>query len=768
MRKWKKCSLSLLLAGTMLFGLCGCGKEKETDPALVAAAKENVYRYVDIPLFDEEAEGEYDNSVNTINYADGRVLAFVTESYWGNEEWYQNYRIVSAKEDGTDRQTADIWKREESNSEDGYLQSYTFTDNYLYVIMQSENYDVLNEYGMPEMKSELICLDFSGQEQWRTSAIPEDMSPEEYFYVENLLDMGNDRVAVYAVNTLTVYDKDGTVANKVKFQTDGSVSGIFVNKDGEVSVCVWNTEWTELSYAKVNMQTGEMGETTPFPFNANSYSIKSSKYHDMLLTDRLGVYYYDMGDEQPTPVMNYINSDLNTYTLYQIVEISETEFLGTYYDQTDYKQNISLFTYVDPSEIADKAVLKLAAYYIPTSIKKRVIDFNKTSEKYRIIISDYSLYATTDDYLAGYTKFNNDILAGNVPDMIILDDEMPVDSYIEKGLLADIYSFMETDEEINREDYFQNVFDAFSVDGKLYAIVPSFYVQTVMGKSSEVGDTPGWTMQEMMDLLADKPEDVSLFGESMTRDSMMYSAMSLALPQFIDKESGQCNFESQGFKDLLEFLKTLPTEYEYDYSDPDYWTNMEMQYISGKTLLMTNTIYSVSDLVYTFGNFGTADVTFIGFPCEDGVGAILNVPNRYAISAQSPNQEGAWEFMRYYYTDEYQETLYQMSINKEIWMEQAMEATEKPYWEAENGEIIYEEYTIWLGNEEITLEPFTEEKVKEIFDYVSSVNQVYSYDEQLIDIINEEAAPFFEGKKTAEEVAKIIQGRIQIYMDEKG
>lgn len=768
MKKWKKRSLSLLLAGVMLFGLLGCG-ERKTDPALVAAAKENVYRYVNVSLFDEEnSEGEVDNSINAMNYVDGRVLAFVNKNYWGNDEWYQEYQIVSVKEDGTDRQTVSLWRRDENNSGDGYLQSYTFTDHYLYVVNQSENYEVVNEYGIPEIKSELICLDVSGQELWRTSAIPEDMGEDEYFYVESLMDAGNDRVMVYAVNTLTTYDKDGKIVSKVKLETEGSVSSIFVNKDGEAGVCMWNTDWTELSYARLNLQTGELGEVTPFPFNANSYSIKSSKYHDMLLTDSLGVYYYNIGDEQPTPMMNYINSDLNTYTLYQLVEISETEFLGTYYDQTDYKQNISLFTYVDPSEIADKVVLKLAAYYIPTSMKKRVIEFNKTNEKYRIIISDYSQYATTDDYMAGYTKFNNDILAGNVPDIIVLDDEMPVDSYIEKGLLADIYSFMETDEEINREDYFQNVFDAFSVDGKLYSIVPSFYVQTVMGKASVVGETPGWTMEEMMALLADKPEDVSLFGETMTRDGLMYYAMSLALPQFIDRESGQCNFESEGFKGLLEFLKTLPTEYVYDDSNPDYWTEMEMQYRNEKTLLMTNTIYSVPDLIYTFGSFGTTDVTFIGFPCEDGVGAILSVPNRYAISAQSPNQEGAWEFMRYYYTDEFQDSIYNMPVNKEIWMEYAMEATERPSWENENGEIIYEDYMIWMGSERITLEPFTEEKVKEIFDYVSGVNQVYSYDEQLIDIINEEAAPFFEGKKTVEEVAKIIQGRIQIYMDEKG
>ena len=35
-----------------------------------------------------------------------------------------------------------------------------------------------------------------------------------------------------------------------------------------------------------------------------------------------------------------------------------------------------------------------------------------------------------------------------------------------------------------------------------------------------------------------------------------------------------------------------------------------------------------------------------------------------------------------------------------------------------------------------------------------------------MNMINEEAEPFFDGKKTAAEVANIIQGRVKIYVNE--
>ena len=41
------------------------------------------------------------------------------------------------------------------------------------------------------------------------------------------------------------------------------------------------------------------------------------------------------------------------------------------------------------------------------------------------------------------------------------------------------------------------------------------------------------------------------------------------------------------------------------------------------------------------------------------------------------------------------------------------------------------------------------------------------YDQSLMEIISDEAGAFFAGEKTAEETARLIQNRVQLYMAEQ-
>ena len=50
--------------------------------------------------------------------------------------------------------------------------------------------------------------------------------------------------------------------------------------------------------------------------------------------------------------------------------------------------------------------------------------------------------------------------------------------------------------------------------------------------------------------------------------------------------------------------------------------------------------------------------------------------------------------------------------------------------------------------------------------FLESAEDIYSYDTAIMNIVFEETAPYFDGQKTAEEVADIIQSRIYIYVNE--
>ena len=213
-------------------------------------------------------------------------------------------------------------------------------------------------------------------------------------------------------------------------------------------------------------------------------------------------------------------------------------------------------------------MLVLAANYVNSDVRQRVVDFNKSSDQYRIVLREYQSYATTEDYNAGYTQLNNDIISGNMPDILVVDANTPVENYISKGLIADVGSLIESDEELSQTEFMQNVFEAYSIEGKLYQVIPYFNVMTLAGKKSIVGDRTSWTMAEFEELEASLPEGTAMIGE-LTRSSFMNMMMQYCGTDFVDVSTGKCNFDSQNFIDILEFANELPENLPDDYYNDD-------------------------------------------------------------------------------------------------------------------------------------------------------------------------------------------------------
>ncbi|MFR0800845.1 MAG: hypothetical protein ACLSHX_07460 [Suilimivivens sp.] len=75
------------------------------------------------------------------------------------------------------------------------------------------------------------------------------------------------------------------------------------------------------------------------------------------------------------------------------------------------------------------------------------------------------MYNTEDDYQAGLNRLNADIVSGKIPDILVIDDNMPVESYVSKGLFEDLKPYIEKDEGLDINNFMPNILDAFSVDG---------------------------------------------------------------------------------------------------------------------------------------------------------------------------------------------------------------------------------------------------------------------------------------------------------------
>lgn len=788
----RKRILSLVLAAVMAFSLAACGgNESEKQSASTnknnEAAKQGVFKYEDIVL-DLDADAQRLN-VNQMKMVDGLLYMVLGVSL---ENGYQN-RYVTMDTAGTVKSDYVIYEQdygayteeaaEEESEYDEYHNIYSYTilrDGKLaYIDMTERSYRETVEY---ETSIELVVCNAAGEEVLRT---PVTLTEEEggYSWVNCVVESKEGTIFLMSYEAIAEVDMDGNIlfVNKTDEVTQNLYSPEFY-KDGMPVFQVWNDDYTEYSYVLFDLRTGQQAEELVLPDNVQNYGIMdgAGSGYDLVLSGSNAIYGVNVGDSEPTLIMDYVNSDLATYRVGSVVFTGEDTFIGLYNDIVEYDTHIAAFTHVAPDDVPDKEVLTLATYYRNTDLSKKVVEFNKASETLRITVKDYSEYSTQDDYSAGITKLNNEIISGNIPDIIACSSRLSIANYANKGFLADFYELIEKDETIKLEDYCENVFEAYAIDGKLYELPTSFYVQTVYGKTGIFGEETSLSWDKLNSILAQYP-DAKPFGE-WTKDDVLSTALRYSYNEFVDEVTGACSFDSDNFKSLLEFVNTFPDEIDYDalYADDDYWLTMQTQYMDDRTLLTSSTIYSVYEGWYNAYSSFLESVTPVGFPTDDGMGSTINAINSFAISAKSANVDGAWEFVRSFilpeaqlaekeYEGDYVDNRYAywgLPVLKEALYDAAAVAQEEAYY-IEDGEKYPLEDSAWINNESIPLGKPSDEEVWRIVDFILSVNKKASDDyEKALEIISEEAAGYFSGAKSVDDVAAVIQSRMSILVSE--
>ena len=185
----------------------------------------------------------------------------------------------------------------------------------------------------------------------------------------------------------------------------------------------------------------------------------------------------------------------------------------------------------------------------------------------------------------------------------------------------------------------------------------------MVGKESIFGDRTSITMEALQTIRDTMPEGTALFSDE-TRDSFLYTMMNYCGSDFVDVSTGKCAFDTDNFVAMLTYAAGLPVEYGEDYWGEDYWNNYESQFREDRTLLDGISISNIRDLNGTINGVFGEDISFVGFPTDGDMGSILWAGNRmYALSAKSKNLDGAWEFLRYYLTQEYQYKIQEQEYN---------------------------------------------------------------------------------------------------------
>ncbi|MGN0598261.1 MAG: ABC transporter substrate-binding protein [Oscillospiraceae bacterium] len=611
-------------------------------------------------------------------------------------------------------------------------------------------------------------------------------SADDYFYINNYAEDNDGNGYVLVNNNILVTDKNGKFQFTVGLDANTAQdSGSYINsivrgKNGSVYALINSYSYKDDVYESNNTAriidfAAKKFSDTEYPISASVYgSSYSGGQYDIVYNGDSALYGLDIETNESTTLIDWIKSGIDSTTLNNVILSPDGKIIYSAYTYEYSGSGISyshddmviyVLTKLDPSEVPDKELISVYTTYIPYQIKSKISQFNKESDKYQIEVTSYM-----DDDWSNYDdcikRINNDLVAGKIPDILICDSSLPFNSYVSKGLIADLGSMMEKDESFNRGDYLENVLEAFSVGGKLYRIAPSFSIVTKSAKKSIVGDKTSWTMDDFLAVKEANPN--SEMQIEMTSSNFVSSMIVYNIGQYVNYETGECSFNTDSFKKALEYAKTLPAEIDYDslYKDESYWMKRESAYRDGSTILKDEYIYGFRTFKQDEEGYFGEPVTMIGIPSDNGNGSMFQINTSLAIMAKAKNPDGAWEFIKTLLTDEVQENIGALPIKLSALDKLAEKAKERPYWENEKGEKEYYDDQVWVGEQQFVITPNTDEDNQRMMDFIKSVNSVYEYDRDLLKIIEEEVQAYFSGQKSVDEVTDIIQNRASTYISE--
>ena len=418
----------------------------------------------------------------------------------------------------------------------------------------------------------------------------------------------------------------------------------------------------------------------------------------------------------------------------------------------------------DMEEYGEMQEITLAAAGFIDEIQPMIADFNAESNLYQIKLKNYS-----DSYEYSIEGLENavndleiDIISGNIPDMVYLDTN-EIEKLSSKGAFADLYELMDSDSKYSRDAFLPNYLEATETDGHIYSIAPTFTIKSIAAKSRHT-DIQNWTFDEFRDVYNSKSADMTLF-ESANNRNAVFGFLSDDCNDFVDYGTHTCYFNSQDFIDILEFSADFPSVEEYS------WETTSCH--NDSALISTLFIESFRDINVEKQSIFGDDITFVGFPSESGNGSVITLSNQFAIMEDSPVKDGAWSFIRTFFSDDrYYGNISGIPVTEkgfEIAMEEALEP---PYYidgESNNKIPMKETGYNFTNGSETEITPMSEAEQAKYEAFVRSITKAVSghYDDKINGIVSEEVSRYFAGACSAEECAEMIQNRVSIMLIEQ-
>jgi len=350
-----------------------------------------------------------------------------------------------------------------------------------------------------------------------------------------------------------------------------------------------------------------------------------------------------------------------------------------------------------------------------------------------------------------------EMMSGNAADIC----DLSMVDYVglsRNGLVRDLNEYMDADPDFRIEDYFTNVLEAVEVDGKLYGLPFGFKAMLVwLNKPMievlgvDLSQYDGISIPQVMDLYEEAERRDLLPENYVLEDTYPISIDGKEYGAYFDAKSGEVDFDNPDYIRFLERLMEKVEEPEggwrevMHYSDSQYPKMKNSFMFSGWTLDASHILwYEQSSAEWTEP-----------IPLERSDGTREFYSALYGISSDSDNADLAWEFLKYCISEKNPENY--GSGNQDVW-----------YKDLFAGIIPINRYNIrhmaeymYAG---IGVDEEVYDKFVEIAERVDSMNFISTDLTDVWDSLENDF--FYNGLLTAEEYARQMQERTELYFQE--
>lgn len=614
---------------------------------------------------------------------------------------------------------------------------------------------------------------------------------------------GTDAHTVYILNpdlTLSFVYTFPTQIYTMARGADGKVWTVF-NAGMEACAAVLDPETKKLGTYHT-FTRGMDGALKPTHYLLNSSMNAGESAYNFFYYDKdgalWGVTVTDEGTLSETMVFDLFNSGISELNLgggslngelFPIAFVTDDLFLTWKYNGQGWANRhdiLILHHRADNIDMSDQTVLTIAyAYPLEPSIVEHITEFKRTHPDVSIVLEDYSQYAVAENGRAGEEKLCFDLVNGFIePDLVITDagvsvirDDAVMTQIYRNNLYVDLVPYLEKDDELNFGNLFGFVRRLFD-DGRggMWGITTDFDALIMYGSPSLLGDYTGkgyWTLGEMLDFFDTLPEDVE----------KIYSYNRKQSPRILQGygyfiKDGTCSFDSEEFIRLLEYMKTVPADYtEYRQTSPvsdiqNIAPNRQDQAVRDAMDLGK---IALNDAWFSYQY--AHDVLFsettvpIGYATNSTSGIDVRANDTYIITTYSEAPDLCFELIKSFFTRREIAFLDPLFVRKDHFLPaltELMTPDEIQLMTDEEFRAYCKETGHPYSRRAKAPTPLTDEEIDELFEIFDSMGSpiMEKTPADVENIVKEEMSSYFSGMGTAEDCAKKIQSRVEIWLAE--